>query len=86
MLPARAWAPAGVKAFDALQAPFVLGNYDAARAALAGPAGTRSRRRWSKAGVIPLGLVPAELRRILSVRPLATLGAFRGLRDPRPCQ
>ncbi len=39
VLPARAWAPAGVEAFDALQAPFVLGNYDVARAALAGPAG-----------------------------------------------
>jgi TRAP-type C4-dicarboxylate transport system substrate-binding protein len=79
VLPARAWAPAGVKAFDALQAPFVLGNYDAARAALAGPAGDALKTALEKAGVIPLGLVPAELRRILSVRPLATTDAFRGL-------
>ena len=79
VLPARAWAPAGVKAFDALQAPFVLGNYDVARAALAGPAGTALNAALENAGVVPLGLVPAELRRIVSVRPLATSDAFRGL-------
>jgi TRAP-type C4-dicarboxylate transport system substrate-binding protein len=79
VLPARAWAPAGVKAFDALQAPFVLGDHDTARAALAGPAGDALKTALDNAGVIPLGLVPAELRRILSVRPLATSDAFRGL-------
>jgi len=79
VLPARAWAPAGVKAFDALQAPFVLGSYDVARAAIAGPAGTELKRALEKADVTALGLVPAELRRVLSVRPLATPDAFRGM-------
>jgi TRAP-type C4-dicarboxylate transport system substrate-binding protein len=79
VLPARAWAAAGVKAFDALQAPFVIGDYDVARAAVAGPAGDALKTALENGGVVPLGLVPAELRRILSVRPLASPDAFRGL-------
>jgi TRAP-type C4-dicarboxylate transport system substrate-binding protein len=79
VLPARAWAGAGVEAFDALQAPFVLGGYDVARAAVAGPAGSALKQALEKAGVTALGLVPAELRRVLSVRPLATPDAFRGM-------
>ena len=79
VLPARAWAPAGVEAFDALQAPFVLGSYDVARAAIAGPAGSALTQALEKAGVTALGLVPAELRRVLSVRPLPTPDAFRGM-------
>jgi TRAP-type C4-dicarboxylate transport system substrate-binding protein len=79
VLPARGWAPAGVEAFDALQAPFVIGNYDVARAAIAGPAGSALKKALEQAGVTPLGLVPAELRRVLSVRPLATPDAFRGM-------
>jgi TRAP-type C4-dicarboxylate transport system substrate-binding protein len=79
VLPARGWAPAGVEAFDALQAPFVLGSYSVARAAIAGPAGRMLEQALEHAGVVPLGLVPSELRRVLSVRPLATPDAFRGL-------
>jgi TRAP-type transport system periplasmic protein len=79
VLPARAWAPAGVEAFDALQAPFVLGSYDVARAAIAGPAGSALKQALEKAGVTALGLVPAELRRVLSVGPLPTPDAFRGM-------
>ena len=79
VLPARAWAPAGVEAFDALQAPFVVGSYDVARAAIAGPAGSALKQALEKAGVTALGLVPAELRRVLSVRPLPTPDAFRGM-------
>jgi TRAP-type C4-dicarboxylate transport system substrate-binding protein len=80
VLPARGWAPAGVKAFDALQAPFVLGSYDVARKAIAGPAGRALEQALEDAGVTPLGLVPTELRRVLSVRPLATPDAFRGMK------
>lgn len=79
VLPARAWAPAGVEALDALQAPFVLGSHDVARAAIAGPAGSALEQALEKAGVESLGLVPAELRRVLSVRPLPTPEAFRGM-------
>ena len=79
ILPARAWPAAGVEAFDALQAPFVLGSYDVAREAIAGPAGSTLQQALERAGVKPLGLVPAELRRVLAIRPLSTPEAFRGL-------
>jgi TRAP-type C4-dicarboxylate transport system substrate-binding protein len=80
VLPARAWPAAGVGAFAALQAPFVLASYTAARSALAGPAGDSLRRALERAGIVPLALVPDELRRLLTVRPLDTPEAFRGLR------
>lgn len=80
LLPARAWAPAGVKAFDALLAPFVLGTYEVARAAVAGPAGRDLKRALARAGLVGLELVPAELRRVLSARPLSAPDAFAGLR------
>jgi TRAP-type C4-dicarboxylate transport system substrate-binding protein len=80
ILPARAWPVAGVPAFAALQAPFVLGDYDVASRAIAGPAGTVLRDALERAGVVPLGLVPTELRRVLAVEPLLTAEDFRGLR------
>jgi TRAP-type C4-dicarboxylate transport system substrate-binding protein len=80
LLRARAWARAGVRAFDALSAPFVLGTYDVARAAVAGPAGRDLKGALARAGMVPLELVPAELRRLLSVRPLRGPAAFAGLR------
>jgi len=79
VLPARSWGPAGVEAFEALQAPFVIGSYTVARAAIAGRAGSALKQALEHAGVTPLGLVPGELRRVLSVRPLATPDAFRGM-------
>jgi TRAP-type C4-dicarboxylate transport system substrate-binding protein len=80
LLPARAWAPAGVKAFDALLAPFVLGTYGVARTAVAGPAGHDLKRALADAGLVPLELVPAELRRVLSARSLRVPDAFADLR------
>ena len=80
MLPARAWPAAGVPAFAALQAPFVLGSYDVARSAMTGPAGDALRDTLERADVTPLALVPTELRRVLAVKPLDTPQAFRGLR------
>ena len=80
ILPARAWPAAGVPAFAALQAPFVLGSYDVARSAMAGPAGDALMHALERADVTPLALVPAELRRVLADKPLDTPQAFRGLR------
>lgn len=80
MLPARAWAPAGVRAFDALLAPLVLGDYDVARTAVAGPAGGALKADLTRAGLVALALVPAELRRVFSLRPLRTVAAFRAVR------
>jgi TRAP-type C4-dicarboxylate transport system substrate-binding protein len=80
IVPARAWPAGGVPAFAALQAPFVLGDYDVARRAIAGPAGAVLGDALEDAGVVPLGLVPAQLRRVLSVKPLVTQANFRGRR------
>jgi TRAP-type C4-dicarboxylate transport system substrate-binding protein len=80
ILPARAWPAAGVPALAALQAPFVLGDYDVAGRAIAGPAGAALKQALERAGVVPLALVPAQLRRVLAIKPLATAHDFLGRR------
>jgi C4-dicarboxylate-binding protein DctP len=80
LLPARAWPAAGVPAFAALQAPFVLGDYEVARRAVAGPAGDVLKGALVQAGITPLALVPTQLRRVLSVKPIATPADFHDLR------
>jgi TRAP-type C4-dicarboxylate transport system substrate-binding protein len=80
ILAARSWPAAGVPAFAALQAPFVLGSYDVARAAVAGPAGAALNDALETAGVVPLALAPTQLRRVLSVKALATRSDFQGAR------
>ncbi len=74
----RAWPAAGVPAFAALQAPFVIGTARAAGAALAGPAGDALNAAVRDAGVVPLALIPAELRRVLANRALTTHSSYRG--------
>jgi TRAP-type C4-dicarboxylate transport system substrate-binding protein len=80
VVPARAWPAGGVRAFAAMQAPFVIGTYETARAALAGPAGASLTDALRRAGVMPLALVPAELRRVLATRELTTVSRFKGAR------
>jgi len=80
LLPARAWPAAGVPVFAALLARFVLGDYDVARRAVAGPAGDLLKGALAQAGVTPLALVSTQLRRVLSVKPIATVADFHGLR------
>jgi TRAP-type C4-dicarboxylate transport system substrate-binding protein len=80
LVAARAWSGAGVRAFAALQAPFVITTNEAARAAMEGPAGRTLAADLRKAGVEPLALVPTQLRRLLATRPLATPASFRGAR------
>ena len=74
----RAWPAAGVPAFAALQAPFVIGSARAAGVALAGPAGGALNAAMRDAGVVPLALIPAELRRVLANRALTTHSSYRG--------
>ncbi|HEX6022062.1 MAG TPA: TRAP transporter substrate-binding protein DctP [Solirubrobacter sp.] len=77
---ARAWPAAGAPAFEALLAPFVLGDYAVAQRALAGPAGATLKAELERVGVVPLALVPTQLRRVLASEPLTSLRAYRGLR------
>jgi TRAP-type C4-dicarboxylate transport system substrate-binding protein len=79
-LPARAWPAVGVPALAALQAPFLLGDYDVARRALAGPAGATLQDALERAGVVSLALMPTQLRRVLAVKPLAGPADFRHMR------
>jgi TRAP-type C4-dicarboxylate transport system substrate-binding protein len=79
-VPSRAWESAGVPVFAALQAPFVLGSYPVVREALDGPAGRTLLGRLTAAGVHPLALVPLQLRRLLSVKPITSQGDLDGLR------
>jgi TRAP-type transport system periplasmic protein len=78
LLAGRAWAGAGVPAFAAVNAPFVVTTYDAARAAMAGPAGKLLSSSLSKAGVEPLAIFSTQLRRLLATRSLTTPAGFRG--------
>ena len=80
LLAARAWSGAGVRAFAALQAPFVITTNEAARAAMEGPAGRMLAADLRKAGVEPLALVPTQLRRLLAKQPLNTSASFHGAR------
>ncbi|MDA0160758.1 TRAP transporter substrate-binding protein [Solirubrobacter ginsenosidimutans] len=80
VLPGRTWSSAGAPAFAALQAPFVLTTFDAARRALAGPADALLKADLEHAGVVPLYLAPSDPRRFLTLKPLAGPEAFRGLR------
>ena len=80
ILPSRAWTKAGVPAFAALQAPFVLGTHDAARRAMAGPAGKLLAGELRSIDVEPLALVPTQLRRLLATRALTAPERFAGTR------
>jgi TRAP-type transport system periplasmic protein len=80
LLPARAWPAAGVPAFAALHAPFVIGNQDVARAAMQGPAGRALDDALHEVGLVPLGLVATQPRRVLSTRPLDTPEDFHAAR------
>lgn len=79
-VPARAWPAAGVAPFAALQAPFAIDTYPAARAAATGPAGRLLLTQLAGAGVVGLALVPMELRRLMSASPLSSLADFHAKR------
>jgi TRAP-type C4-dicarboxylate transport system substrate-binding protein len=79
-LNARAWSVAGVPEFAALQAPFVLGDYDTARRAASGPAGAVLKAALERAGVVALGLSPQAPRRVLAVKPLVRPADYDRLR------
>lgn len=79
-VPSRAWERAGVNSFRALQAPFLIGNYDLLRDVTTGEVGDTMLKSLGKVRLVGLGLVPKELRRPLGRRPLTTVRAFRGAR------
>jgi TRAP-type C4-dicarboxylate transport system substrate-binding protein len=78
-LPARAWSAAGLPAFSALLAPFVV-TTDQAAQALATSDVAGEVLDTLPHSVIGLALVPAETRRVISKRAVLAPGDFAGQR------
>jgi TRAP-type C4-dicarboxylate transport system substrate-binding protein len=79
-LPSRAWVRDGLPGFQALQAPFLVTDYELLRRITTGPIARTMLSSLDSAGLVGLGLVPKELRRPLGRRPLTSPAAFRGAR------
>jgi TRAP-type C4-dicarboxylate transport system substrate-binding protein len=78
-LPARAWAAAGLPAFEALLAPFVITSERTAQSLADGALAERILATLPRT-VVGIGLVPAERRRVLATRSVRTAASFKGLR------
>lgn len=80
-IPSRAWERAGtVTAFRALQAPFLITGYPQLRAIATGSVGHSMLASLDRIGIVGLGLVPDELRRLLGRKPLDSPAALHGAR------
>jgi TRAP-type C4-dicarboxylate transport system substrate-binding protein len=80
-VPSRAWERASsVRAFRALQAPFLITDYTLLRRITTGPIAHSMLSSLGPTGLVGLGLVPNELRRPLGRKPLTSAATFRGAR------
>jgi TRAP-type C4-dicarboxylate transport system substrate-binding protein len=79
-VPSRAWERAGLPGFRALQAPFLIDDYRLLKDVATGDVGAQMLASLDKAGLVGLGLVPMELRRLLGKRSLASPRALAGAR------
>ncbi len=81
-IPSRAWERDGgrVLAFRALQAPFLIDSYPLLRAVTTGSIAQQLLASLGPDGLVGLGLVPTELRRVLGRRPLVSPADLRGAR------
>ena len=77
--PARDWAAAGVPGFQALDTPFLVTTVQASEKLAASPVAAALLRQLTPLGLVGIGLIPAEPRQILSVRPLFAPSAFAGI-------
>jgi TRAP-type C4-dicarboxylate transport system substrate-binding protein len=58
--PARDWAAAGLRGFEALDAPFTVTTVQASALLAASPVAAALLRELSSFGLVGLGLIPAE--------------------------
>ena len=84
-LPARAWPAAGVQAFAALQAPFVLGDYDVAASRdrrtgrqRALGTGAREAQASCRSGLVPDAAAPRALGQAACRRPTTSAAGGSG--------
>ncbi len=78
---ARAWDRMGVTGFQALQAPFLVTDYELLGGIVTGPVGSRMLAGLDHHGFVGLALVPERIRYIFGVRrPLASPDDFAGAR------
>jgi TRAP-type C4-dicarboxylate transport system substrate-binding protein len=80
-IPSRAWERASsVRSFRALQAPFLVTDYAVLHRIAIGQIGHTMLASLGRIGLVGLGLVPHELRRLLGRTPLDSPAALRGAR------
>jgi TRAP-type transport system periplasmic protein len=65
---ARAWDWVGVKTFDPLVAPLLIDSYPLEQAVFARGLPRRMLRGVGRAGVVPIGVLPGPMRKLLGVR------------------
>lgn len=79
-VPSRDWADAGDPGFQAVQAPFLLSTTAAATALATSPIAGELLRGLDSAGVVGLGVVPGEARRLMARTPITAVGDLAGAR------
>jgi TRAP-type C4-dicarboxylate transport system substrate-binding protein len=78
---ARAWDELGVKSFEALQAPFLVGSKSLLDRIVKSPMASQMLAGVRSQGVVGLALVPDNLRHPIGItHPLVSLGDFRNAR------
>src|SRR5207245_4310724 len=81
LIATRAWDELGVKAFEALQAPFLITNIALLDRVVTGQIGERMIDGLRSTGFVGLGLIPDQLRHPIGFAyPLASLNDFAGAR------
>ena len=77
----RAWDGFGITSFDTLHLPFLIDSYRLEEAVLEGALPMRMLAPLRRLGLVGIGILPGELRRVVGVeKPLLRVGDFRGLR------
>jgi len=75
----RAWDALGITSFDALHLPFLIDSYRLEDAVLASPLAGSMLEPLDALGLVGVGILPGELRRVVGIRrPFLNARDFRG--------
>lgn len=80
------WDGAGINAFQALQAPFLVNSYPLEKQIIAGATGRRMAAAATRSAqnVVVLGIAEGGLRKPLGTKPLNTIAAFKAAKIRAP--